>query len=66
MGFNTVHGVLKARVLKWFAIPFSVDLILSEVSTTTCPSWVALHSVTHSFIQLNKAVVHVTSLISFL
>ena len=21
--FHTVHGVLKARVLKWFAIPFS-------------------------------------------
>ena len=21
--FNTVHGVLKARILKWFAIPFS-------------------------------------------
>ena len=22
-GFNTVHGVLKGRILKWFAIPFS-------------------------------------------
>ena len=21
--FDTVHGVLKARILKWFAIPFS-------------------------------------------
>ena len=21
--FHTVHGVLKARILKWFAIPFS-------------------------------------------
>ena len=23
MSFHTVHGVLKARILKWFAIPFS-------------------------------------------
>ena len=23
MPFHTVHGVLKARILKWFAIPFS-------------------------------------------
>ena len=21
--FHTVHGILKARILKWFAIPFS-------------------------------------------
>ena len=30
--FHTVHGVLKARVLKWFAIPSPVDHILSEES----------------------------------
>ena len=66
MGFHTVHGVLKARILKWFAVPFSVDHILSELSTMVCPSWVAPHSMAHSFIQLNKAVVHVISLISFL
>jgi len=23
--FHTVHGGLKARILKWFAIPFSTD-----------------------------------------
>ena len=27
--FHTVHGVLKARILKWFAIPSPVDHILS-------------------------------------
>ena len=32
----------------------------------TCPSWVALHGMAHSFIELDKAVVHVISLISFL
>ena len=40
--FHSIHGVLKARTLKWFAIPFSVDHILSELSTMTGPSWVSL------------------------
>ena len=31
----------------------------------TCPSWVALHGMAHSFIELDKAVVHVISLVSF-
>ena len=31
--FHTVHGVLKARILKWFDIPFSSVHILSELST---------------------------------
>ena len=44
--------------------PFPVDNILSELSTITCPSWVALHSVVHSFTELDK--VHVIRLISFL
>ena len=63
--FNTVPGVLKARIPKWFAIPFSSGHTLSELSTITCPSWVALHSMAHSFIQLDKAVVQVISLVSF-
>ena len=29
-------------------------------------SWVALHSMAHSFIELDKAVVHVIKLVSFL
>ena len=28
--------------------------VLSELSTMTCPSWVALHSMAHSFIELGK------------
>ena len=32
----------------------------------TRPPWVALHGMAHSFIELDKAVVHVISLISFL
>ena len=52
----------------WSGLPFPspVDHILSELSTTTRPSWVALHGMAHSFTQLDKAVVHVIRLISFL
>ena len=32
----------------------------------THPSWVALHDMAHTFIELGKAVVHVISLISFM
>jgi len=33
-----------------------VDHVLSELSTMTCPSWVALHGMGHNFIELYKAV----------
>ena len=56
--FHTVHGVLKARMLKYFAIPFSVDHILSELSTMTCPSWVALNGMAHRFIDSCKPLCH--------
>ena len=52
----------------WSGLPFSspVDHILSELSTKTSPSQVALCGMTHSSIELDKAVVHVISLISYL
>ena len=32
-----IHGVLKARILKWFSTPFSpVDHIMSDLFTMTC------------------------------
>ena len=37
-----------------------------ELPTMTCPSWVALHSMAQSFTELDKAVVHVIRLVSFL
>ena len=46
--------------------PSPVDHILPELSIMTHLSWVALHRMAHSFIELDKAVVHVISLISFL
>ena len=42
-----------------------MDHVLSELSSMTCPSWVALHGMAHSFIELDKAVVHVIRLVSF-
>ena len=50
----------------WSSLPFPspVDHILSERSTVTCLSWVALHGMAHRFIELckplchNKAVIH--------
>ena len=42
-----------------------MDPVLPELSTMTHPSWVALHSMAHSFIELDKAVIHVIRLVSF-
>ena len=52
----------------WSDLPFPSPVyhILSELSTMTCMSWVALHSMAHSFTELDKTVVHVIRLISFL
>ena len=46
--------------------PSPVDHILSELSTMVRPSWVALHGMALSFFELDKAVVHVIGLVSFL
>ena len=54
--FHTVHGVLKARILKWFAIPFSsgphsVRSLHHDLPVLGClRTWL-------SFIELDKAVV---------
>ena len=47
----------------WSGVPFPypVDHIFSELSTMTHPPWVALHSMSHGFTELDKAVVHVIS-----
>ena len=55
-----------SRQKYWSGLPFPspVDHILSELSTMTHLSWVALHGMVHSFIELDK--VHVIRLVSFL
>ena len=52
----------------WSGLPFPspVDHVLSELSTITHLSWGALYGMAHSFIELDKAVVYVISLVSFL
>ena len=64
--FHTVHGVLKARILKWFAIPFSSGLHFVRTLYLDRWSWVALHGMAHKIIELDKVVVHVINLVSFL
>ena len=52
----------------WSGLPFpsTVDHILSDLSTMTCPSWVAPHGMANSFIEWDKAVLHVIRLASVL
>ena len=47
----------------WNGLPFPspVDRVLSELSTITHLSWVALHSMAHSCIELYKAVIRLVS-----
>ena len=63
--FHTVHGVLKARILKWLAIPFSSGPRFVSPLHHDPLSQVALPSMAHSFIESDKAVVHVIRLVSF-
>ena len=42
--FHSVHGVLKARILKWFAIPFSSGPHSVRPVHHTHPFWVAPQS----------------------
>ena len=64
--FILFMGFSRQEYWSGLAFPSPVNHILSELSTMTHPSWVALYSMAHSFIELDKAVVHVISLISFL
>ena len=45
--------------------PFPADHFLSELTTVSHPSWVALHSMACSSTELDKAVNHVISLVTF-
>ena len=59
LSFHTVHGVLKERILSGLSFPSPVVYVLSELSSMTRPSLVALHGMAHDFTELDKAVVHV-------
>ena len=53
-------------MLSGLPFPSPVNHVLSEFSTMIGSSWVAPHSLAHSFTELGKAVVHVIRLVSFL
>ena len=57
--FHTVHVVLKARILKWFAIPFSSGQCFVRALHHDPSVLGALHGMAHSFTELDKAVAHV-------
>ena len=59
-------GFSKQEYRSGLPFPSPVDHILSELSTMTHPSWVALQGISHRFIELDKAMVHVIRLVSFL
>ena len=64
--FILFMGFLRQEYWRGLPFPSPVDHIFSELSTMTCQSWVALQGMTHSFIELDKAVVHVIRLGHFL
>ena len=63
--FILFTGFSREEYWSGLPIPPPVDHYLSEPSTMTHPSWVALHSIAHSFTELEKAVIPVIRLISF-
>ena len=64
--FILFMGFSRQEYWSGLPLPSPVDHILSEPSTMTCLSWVALHGMAHSFIEWDKAVVPVIRLVSFL
>ena len=51
-------GFSRQEYRSGLSFPSPVDHVLSELFTMTHPPWVALHGMAHSFIELDKAVVH--------
>ena len=64
--FILFMGFSRQEYWSGLSFPSPVDHILSELSTMTRPAGMALHGMAHSFIELDKAVVHVITLVSFL
>ena len=52
---TVAHQASLSFTISWSLLKFmSTELVLSELSTVTRPSWVALHGMAHSFIELHK------------
>ena len=63
--FILFMGFSRQEFRSGLPFPPPVADILSELSTTTHPSWVAVHGMAHSFTELDQAVVHVMSSVIF-
>ena len=59
-------GLSRQECWSGWPFPSPVDHVLSELSTMIRPSWMSLHGMAHSSIELGKAVAHVIRLVSFL
>ena len=60
------HQASLSFTISWSLLKFmSTELVLSELSTVTRPSWVALHGMAHSFIELHKPLYHDEAVISY-
>ena len=64
--FILFMGFSRQECWSGWPFPSPVHHVLSELSTVIRLSWVALHSMAYSFIELDKAVAHVIRLVSFL
>ena len=64
--FHTIHGLSRQEYWCGLSFPSPGEHVLSEISIMTHPPWVALHSMAHIFTELDKDVVHVINLVSFL
>ena len=64
--FILLMGLSRQEYQSGLPFPSPVDRVFSELYTITGPSWLALHNLVHNFIQLDKAVVQVISLVCFL
>ena len=63
--FILFMGFSRQKYWSGLSFPSPVDHVLSELSTMTHSSWVALHSMAQ-FHWVGQAVIHVISLVSFL
>ena len=59
--FHTVHGVLKARILKWFAISFSsgphfVRTLHHDPSVLGGPTWHGSYLRYHKYIHIYRSI----------
>ena len=63
--FNIVHRVLKARILVVCHSLLQQTMFYQTLHHDSSMEWMALHGMAHSFIELDKAVIHVISLFVF-